>query len=108
MRPRTGTITPLNIAAIKDTFESTEPFAEKDPYFQTEHLKVDLVGRTARGGAVTIVSQGLKFVLGMGGTVILARLLTPEDYGLIGMVAVVIGFVSIFKDGTLIGNNSAG
>jgi len=34
----------------------------------------------------------------MVGTVILARLLTPQDYGLIGMVAVIIGFVSIFKD----------
>ena len=34
----------------------------------------------------------------MAGTVVLARLLTPQDYGLIGMVAVVMGFVSMFKD----------
>jgi O-antigen/teichoic acid export membrane protein len=34
----------------------------------------------------------------MAGTVVLARLLTPEDYGLIGMVVVVTGFIAIFKD----------
>ena len=34
----------------------------------------------------------------MIGTVVLARILTPEDYGLIGMVAVVTGFIAVFKD----------
>lgn len=79
----------------------TVPAASLDPqdvYFQTEHLNVDLGGRSVRGGAVTIATQGLKFVVSMIGTVILARLLTPQDYGLIGMVAVIIGFVSTFKD----------
>jgi O-antigen/teichoic acid export membrane protein len=84
--------------AIKDT---KLPETTADPqslYFETEHLKVDLGGRTVRGGAVTIVTQGLKFLIGMIATVVLARLLTPQDYGLIGMAAVIIGFVSIFKD----------
>lgn len=58
----------------------------------------DLGRRTARGGAVTMFSQGSKFFLSMAGTVVLARLLSPEDYGLIGMVAVVTGFISVFKD----------
>jgi PST family polysaccharide transporter len=47
---------------------------------------------------VTLVSQALKFLIGVCGTVILARLLTPEDYGLVGMVAVFTGFVAVFKD----------
>jgi PST family polysaccharide transporter len=85
--------------AINETTPLTDPVVHKnDPYFQTDHLKSDLGGRTVRGGAVTIVTQGLKFAISMIGTVILARLLTPQDYGLIGMVAVIIGFVSIFKD----------
>jgi O-antigen/teichoic acid export membrane protein len=67
-------------------------------HFRTDHLKVDLGKRTARGGAVTLLSQALRFVLSTAGTVILARLLTPADYGLIGMVAVVLGFTSMFKD----------
>lgn len=67
-------------------------------HFRTDHLNIDLGRRTARGGAVTIASQGIKFFTSMAATVVLARLLTPQDYGLIGMVAVVTGFVSMFKD----------
>jgi len=67
-------------------------------YFDTEHLTAALGSRTARGGVVTIVSHGLKFALSIVATAILARLLTPQDYGLIGMVAVFTGFVAMFKD----------
>ena len=67
-------------------------------YFNTEHLTAALGSRTARGGVVTIVSHGLKFALSILGTAVLARLLTPHDYGLIGMVAVFTGFVAMFKD----------
>ena len=76
----------------------SEPAVKEDRYFGTDHLKLGLGSRTARGGAVTIISQGLKFVVSMAGTIFLARLLTPPDYGLVGMVAVVTGFVSIYKD----------
>jgi PST family polysaccharide transporter len=85
--------------AINEAAPLADPLVDKhDVYFRTDHLKTDLGGRTARGGAVTVVSQALKFLISMVGTVVLARLLTPQDYGLIGMVAVVIGFVSMFKD----------
>jgi O-antigen/teichoic acid export membrane protein len=85
--------------AIDETAKISEPPGDKqDLYFRTDHLTADLGGRTARGGVVTVVSQGLKFMISMVATVVLARLLTPQDYGLVGMVAVVIGFVSMFKD----------
>lgn len=71
---------------------------DPDRHFRTDHLKADLKGRAARGGALTVGSQGIKFFFSMAATVVLARLLTPADYGLIGMVAVVTGFVSLFKD----------
>lgn len=77
-----------------DQFDSDD----ENRHFRTDHLKDDLGGRTARGGVVTIASQGLKFFTSMAATVVLARLLTPQDYGLIGMVAVVTGFVSMFKE----------
>jgi O-antigen/teichoic acid export membrane protein len=67
-------------------------------HFRTDHLMTDIGGRTTRGGALTVVSQGFKFFAGIAATVVLARLLTPQDYGLVGMVAVVTGFVSMFKD----------
>jgi|ERR1700752_158364 len=66
--------------------------------FRTEHLKINLSGRAARGGAVAIASQGLKFFITLAATSVMARLLTPQDYGLVGMVAVVTGFVSMYKD----------
>lgn len=69
-----------------------------EQYFNTDHLKADLKGRSVRGGAVTLAAQASKFILQMGSTVVLARLLVPEDYGLIGMVTVVIGFAGLFKD----------
>ena len=74
------------------------PPTNREEHLRTDDLVNDLGRRTARGGVVTIFSQGMKFFLGMVGTIILARLLTPEDYGLIGMVTVVTGFIAIFKD----------
>ncbi|MEP0769841.1 MULTISPECIES: MOP flippase family protein [unclassified Coleofasciculus] len=71
---------------------------DQTQHFQTDHLKADLKGRSVRGGAVTMVSQGCKFVLQMGSTVVLARLLSPQDYGLIGMVTSVTGIVFLFND----------
>ena len=84
--------------------ESGSPSKPDDPpnrhshYFRTDHLRVDLEARAARGGAVTITTQAGRFVITIAATSVMARLLTPQDYGLIGMVAVVMGFVSIYKD----------
>lgn len=70
-------------------------------HFTTDHLLSDLKSRSARGGAITIATQGVKFVLQIGSTMVLARLLTPEDFGLIAMVTSVAGFVAMFKDAGL-------
>jgi len=77
---------------------STPAINQKEQIFRTDHLKTNLGGRTARGGAVAITSQALKFVFTIGATSIMARLLTPADYGLIGMVAFITNFVSMYKD----------
>ena len=45
-----------------------------------------------------MASHGVKFAIGIVATAILARLLSPQDYGLIGMVAVATNFVAMFKD----------
>jgi O-antigen/teichoic acid export membrane protein len=69
-----------------------------EQFFCNKHLKNDLKKLSVRGGVVTITAQAIKFVLRMGSTVVLARLLSPEDYGLLGMATVIIGFVELFKD----------
>lgn len=70
---------------------------EKHRFFRTDHLTANLARRAARGGATTLLSQGLKFVISTAATVVLARLLTPHDYGLIGMVAIIVNFVTMFQ-----------
>jgi len=70
----------------------------KNNFFDTEHLKSDLKGRSVRGGAITLGAQWARFCIQMASTVVLARLLTPQDFGLIAMVTAVTGFVAMFKD----------
>jgi O-antigen/teichoic acid export membrane protein len=67
-------------------------------HLRTDDVRAELGAHAARGGAVTAVSQGLRFAVMLLTTAVLGRLLTPQDYGLIGMVAIVMGFVSLFKD----------
>jgi len=61
----------------------------------------DLKGRTIRGGAVTVASQIAQFAVTIVSTVVLARLLSPGDYGLVGMVVAVTGFLGLVKDSGL-------
>lgn len=87
-------------AVIKS--EEPEATGEKNKrHFTTDHLMADLKGRTVRGGAVTLSAQAVKFVLQMGSTMVLARLLTPADFGLVAMVTAVTGLVAMFKDAGL-------
>lgn len=67
-------------------------------HFHTSHLEADLKGHSVRGGAITMSAQAGKFVLQTGSTIVLARLLTPQDYGLVAMVTVVTQFIALFKD----------
>ena len=58
----------------------------------------DLGRRSVRSGLINMGSQGVAVALQLLSTVVLARLLTPEAYGTIAMVAAVIAFASLFKD----------
>jgi O-antigen/teichoic acid export membrane protein len=58
----------------------------------------DLKRRTTHGAVVMVTGQALNFVLRTGSMVIMARLLTPRDFGLVGMVAAVTGFLGLFRD----------
>lgn len=47
---------------------------------------------------MTVIGQGVKLLLNTASIVVLARILTPEDYGIVGMAAVVFSFISLLKD----------
>lgn len=57
------------------------------------------LGRSAaRNAALTLGGQGGRFLLQLASVVLLSRLLTESDYGLVGMVWAIIGFGHILKD----------
>ena len=64
----------------------------------TEHLKGDLKGKSIRGGLSSMTAEVLSSVLRIGSTVALARMLLPEDFGLISMVTALTVFAERFKD----------
>jgi PST family polysaccharide transporter len=57
--------------------------------------------KTARGALSSVGAQVANLVLRIGSMVILARLVTPESFGLVGMVAALIGFLGLFRDAGL-------
>jgi PST family polysaccharide transporter len=61
----------------------------------------ELKRKSVRGGVVAVGAQGLKLVLQMGTLMLLARLLSPQDFGLAGMAATLTGFLALFKDAGL-------
>ena len=70
----------------------------RDQQHRTDHLKKNLAQRSVRGGLVTFTAKGLSFSLALLSTMVLARLLTPRDFGLIALVAPVTGILGIFLE----------
>jgi len=61
----------------------------------------NLKERTLRGGAAKVFAQAANFLLRLGSLMVLARLLDPKDFGLVGMVTAVTGVFNLFKDAGL-------
>ena len=58
----------------------------------------DLKEKTIRGGLARICAQGANFLLRLGSLMVLARLLGPKDFGLVGMVTAFTGVLTLFRD----------
>ena len=54
--------------------------------------------RSIRGAVITSSAQVAKFCLLFASQILLARLLNPADFGIIAMVAPVLGFVTVMSD----------
>jgi len=64
-----------------------------------DHLEVgQLKQRTAQGALISTGAQIATFALRTGSMVILARMLIPKDFGLVGMVTAFTGFLALFRD----------
>ena len=58
----------------------------------------DLKERAVRGGAAKLGAQAVNFVVRLTSLMVIARLLAPEDFGLVGMVTAFTGVLNLFKD----------
>jgi len=67
-------------------------------YFDDHTAREDLGRRALRGGATMITARVATGLIQVGSVLFLARLLGPEDYGLVAMVAALIGFAPVFVD----------
>lgn len=59
---------------------------------------MSLSGEAARGAATTMMGQLVRFGLYLVSIVVLARILTPDDYGTLSMVMALVGIATIFGD----------
>lgn len=61
----------------------------------------DLGQRARSGGVVTAAAQVAKFVLNLTSAVVLARLLSPSDFGLVAMAGALMPILRTFREGGL-------
>lgn len=74
---------------------------DPDVVFDSASRGADLAGRSVRGGISTLSGQLGRIGIQLLGTVVLARLLTPSDFGLVAMVTVVVALAEVIKSGGL-------
>ncbi|MFC3196171.1 lipopolysaccharide biosynthesis protein [Parapedobacter deserti] len=67
-------------------------------WFDTDHLTGNLKKRSVKGGVNTVFAQLFSFGTHMISTAVMARLVSPEGFGVVAMVTAITGFVVIFKD----------
>ena len=67
-------------------------------YFDENRSESDLGTKSLKSGVFSIASRGISVFVQIASTVILARLLSPEDFGLVSMVAAFTGFIPVLAD----------
>lgn len=80
------------------TFTTDPKRDELDTDLSTRELRANLKHTSTRSGAVMIVSHAIQLGIGVTGTAILARMLRPQDFGYLAMVASLTNFVATFRD----------
>lgn len=68
--------------AQADPSPSTDP---RDRFFDVAHLKGKVGKLSGRGGSFTVAVAGIKGVLLIGTTALLARLIPPEEFGVVAL-----------------------
>jgi len=78
---------------------TASPAEPVDPSAQAStQIPADLGRRTARGAGITLAGQGARILLQLLSVMVLARLLSPSDYGLLAVGLVVVGIGEVVRD----------
>ena len=64
-------------------------------YFEANRSQENLGSKSFRSGVISVAGRAINAVIQIGTIVVLARLLMPEDFGLVAMVAALIGFAPV-------------
>ncbi len=67
-------------------------------FFETETVKANLKSKSIRGGVLMLTSGTANFVITIAATSVLARILLPADFGILGMVFALTAIAERFKD----------
>ncbi|MGA1401171.1 MAG: oligosaccharide flippase family protein, partial [Phycisphaerales bacterium] len=76
---------------------SPDASSRRDP-LSTAGVERDLHGHSVRGGAIVMLGQGGSVLLGIVSAAVLARLLDPEDFGLVAMASAFVALLGEFAD----------
>ena len=66
--------------------------------FDDNYLRGGIKKRSLRGGAMNVSSQVFTFILRLAAMMVLARILSPNDYGIIGMAVAITSFAHVFSE----------
>lgn len=80
---------------------SRTPGEGSERLFETAHVVTDLKRLVLQGGLMKLLSQATKFGMRVAGLVVMARLVTPDDYGVFAMVATLTVLLTLIKDAGL-------
>ena len=81
--------------------DNIAPAAVRPDHLSIEHLRSKVESKAVSGGLVSASAQGSQLLLTMAYTGVLARLLSPSDFGLVAMGMAIASFLLIFKDAGL-------
>lgn len=76
----------------------TNPSATDDRHFATDHLRKDLRLRSIQGGRISLLSQIAKFIITLGTMAVMARILSPAEFGIVAMVMAFTHIAASFRD----------
>jgi O-antigen/teichoic acid export membrane protein len=86
-------------AETPDVIDLSEPALSPDLVNEGMEKPAGGLGNAAaRGTGITLAMQCVRFVLQFCSLVVLARLLTPADFGIVAMVTAIVGVADIMRD----------